>query len=127
MMKILLLAMVMIAASGCENESSQSFPPENSLSASARNELNLPPEDELTLATKVDMEFVAELTPETIKAVDLYLKPIQEKIVISAARPVGEYLLLWIGFSEVYDGGIDLIWSVEKQECVGSFLGGYRG
>jgi hypothetical protein len=126
-MKILLLAMVMIAVSGCENESKQSFPPEEPLSASARIERKLPPEGELTLATEDDRKFVVELAPDTIKAVERYLKPTAEDIVISAARPVGDYLLLWIGFSEVVDGGIDLIWSVEKQECVGTFLGGYRG
>ena len=117
----------MIAVSGCENESNQSFPPEETLSASARIERKLPPEGELTLATEDDREFVAALTPDTINAVQRYLKPTAEEIVVSAARPVGDYLLLWIGFPDVMDGGIDLIWSVEKQETVGTFLGGYRG
>ena len=117
----------MVAVSGCEHDSSLPVLAENALSASARDELKLPAEDELTLATKVDMDFVAELTPGTIKAVERYLKPSGETVVISAARPVGDYLLLWIAFAEVADGGIDLIWSVEKQDCAGEFLGGYRG
>ena len=121
------MALLIIAVSGCDNDSSLSFPPEDALSASARDDLKLPPEGELTLATEADMDFVAELTPSTIKAVERFLKPTGEKAVISAARPVGEYLLLWIAFPEVADGGIDLIWSVGKQKCAGAFLGGYRG
>jgi hypothetical protein len=126
-MRNLIVALFMIAASGCDNDSSLPFPPEDALSASTRDELKLPPEGELTLATKADMDFVSELTPGTIKAVERYLKPTGEMSVISAARPVGKYLLLWIAFPEVADGGIDLIWSVEKQKCAGAFLGGYRG
>lgn len=121
------MALVMIAVSGCENDGSLPVPPENALSASARDELKLPAEGELTLATKADMDFVAELTPATIKAVERYLKTTGETVVISAARPVGDYLLLWIAFPEVADGGIDLIWSVEKRKRAGDFLGGYRG
>jgi hypothetical protein len=28
---------------------------------------------------------------------------------IVAARPVGDYVLLWISFSDVADGGVDLV------------------
>jgi hypothetical protein len=40
---------------------------------------------------------------------------------------VGEYVLLWIAFPEICDGGIDLIFSVKDMEIVGTFLGGYLG
>ncbi|MFT5469210.1 MAG: hypothetical protein ACI8UO_004325 [Verrucomicrobiales bacterium] len=100
---------------------------ENTLSPSARSHLKLPLEDVLTLAVEADTDFAAKLKPKTIKAVTRYLKPTEGKIEISAARSVGDYLLLWIAFPEVIDGGIDLIWSVEEQKSVGTFLGGYRG
>ncbi|MDF1852906.1 MAG: hypothetical protein P1U85_18860 [Verrucomicrobiales bacterium] len=97
------------------------------LSASARKNLQLPLENQLTLATKADVEFVENVTPKTRRAVEKFLKPLSDKIVVSAARSVENHLLLWISFPEIADGGIDLIWAIPNEECVGTFLGGYRG
>jgi hypothetical protein len=126
-MRNFIAVLVILLVSGCGDDSAPSYPPENTLSASERVELGLPPEGELTLATEVDRDFVAKLSPDTIRAVERYFKSAGEDAMISAARPAGEYLLLWIGFSEVVDGGMDVIWSVEDQKCLGTFLGGYRG
>ncbi len=119
-----LVAVVVLA--GCDGRD-LTVPPDDTLSAAARAELGLPSAGVLTLATEADMASISKLTPETVNAVREFLEPAGTEIAIVAARPVGSYLLLWISFPKIADGGIDLIWSVEKQEPVGEFLGGYRG
>lgn len=125
-MEHLLILLATAAVSGCQ-PGSVSIPPEVALSGAARAEAGLPAGDELTRPTKTDAAFVTNLNPETVKAVEAFLRPESKKITIHAARPVGSYLLLWIRFPGIADGGIDLIWSVEKNKAVGTFLGGYRG
>jgi len=68
---------------------------------------------------------VKNLDPAVTKTVEESLKP--TTVQISAARPIGNYLLLWVAFPNVVDGGVDLIFSVEKKRIVGTFCGGYRG
>ena len=97
------------------------------MSDAARVEFHLPDKATPTLANKTDMAFVTSVAPETIKAVEEFLKPTGRKIQIVAARPMGDYLLLWVGFQEVTDGGVDLIFSARKKKVVGTFCGGYRG
>lgn len=129
-MRTVVLLLVIAALSGCQPRrlaDSASIPVEDALSDVARAELHLPSQTDLTLANKADMEFVKNLSPETIRAVEKALKPAGEKVSIVAARPVGNYLLLWVSFPEVADGGVDLLWSVEKNKAVGTFCGGYRG
>lgn len=125
-MKCIFVLAAMVVLAGCDRRE-LTIAPEDTLSAAARAELGLPPADALTLATEADMASVAKLTPETVNAVRRFLGPAGTEITIVAARPVGSYLLLWVSFPKIADGGIDLIWSVEKQEPVGEFLGGYRG
>jgi hypothetical protein len=126
-MKYLLILMALINVSGCDKDRHIPIATADLLSVTARTELKLPPEGQLTLGTNTDIEFVAKLTPETLKAVERCLKSTGRKFIINAARPVGNHLLLWIGFPDVADSGVDLIWSVEKQKPVGTFTGGYRG
>ena len=129
-MKYLIIFLTGIAATGCQKAAvsvESALRPEDLLSDSARVELHLPPKTELTLASKTDMEYVKKVSPETIKAVETFLKPTGRDIQISAARPVGDYLLLWIAFPKVADGGVDLIFSAREKKVVGTFCGGYRG
>ena len=118
--------MMMAIVTGC-NKHILTIPSQNILSPDAREELNLPPADTLTRATESDRKFVSHLPPETVKAVMESMKAEEPEISINAARPVGDYLLLWISFPRIADGGIDLIWSVAEKRSVGQFLGGYRG
>lgn len=101
--------------------------PEEMLDDAARAELHLPAEDELTLVTDADIQFAKTLDPDVSVAVEHYVKQYTAKFRIDAARRVGDYLLLWVSFPEVMDGGVDLIYSVEKGKIVGTFFGGYRG
>jgi hypothetical protein len=125
-MKHILALLAVVALSGCHTKDF-SIPQDDVLSPDVRTELKLPPTDVLTLAAKPDVEYAAKLPLETVSAVKLLLKPVGTEVSIDAARPIGSYFLLWISFPKIADGGIDLIWSVDKQKPVGYFLGGYRG
>jgi hypothetical protein len=46
---------------------------------------------------------------------------------LNAARPVGDCVLLWIGFPDVADGGVDLVYSKKDQRINWEFKGGERG
>jgi hypothetical protein len=120
----------MLAMAGCQKANvtvEEAIRPEDALTDSARTELHLPIEGDLTLAKLADVEFVNSLSSDTVNAVESFLKPSGGKILIVAARPVGNYILLWGAVPEVSDGGVDLIFSLEKKRVVGTFLGGYRG
>jgi len=100
---------------------------EHFLSDAARVELHLPAKAELTLGTDSDREKANTLYPKMKNAVDAFLNPKTVEWQIVAARPIGKHILLWIAFPKIADGGVDLIYSVEKKRIVGEFLGGYRG
>lgn len=97
------------------------------LSPQERAAAGLPAAGELTLANDEDGKHVLKLDSAVDDALGRYLEPLKVKWKICAARPVGDYILLWIGFPEVIDGGRDLIYSVKEQQIVGEFLGGYLG
>ena len=127
-MKYLFMLLAMIAISSCGKKAKPVAPtPTYTLSVTERTELNLPLENVLTLATKEDIEFAARLDAATIKAVEQSLEYTGDKVAIVAARPIGDYLLLWIIFPNTDDGAINLIWSVENQQIVGKFYGGEQG
>lgn len=129
-MRYLVSMLILSSLCGCqqENESpSVDIPAVDVLDDGVRAELALPAKDKLTLATNADVQFVKTLSPEVVAAVERSVTPQSAKFRIVAARPVGEYLLLWIGFPEVMDGGAHVIYSVEKKKLVGTFLGGYSG
>lgn len=100
---------------------------EVALSEDERGKLKLPLSTELTMAAKTDVEYVKKLKPATIAAIEKSFEPTGKKVLVVAARPVGDYLLLWTAFEGEIDGGVDMIWSVEEKKSVGTFLGGYRG
>jgi hypothetical protein len=97
------------------------------LSDTERARLHLPAVRELTRAKADDVAHVAAVPQEARDAVAKFLKPCSVEWQTTAARSVGEYWLLWISFPKIADGGVDLIYSVEKKTIVGEFLGGYRG
>ena len=129
-MKYLMIILAVVAFSGCQKDTASvepAIPPEDLLSDIARAELHLPEKSALTLARASDIEYVKSLDTAVNKTVEDFLKPTGRAFQISAARPVGKYLLLWISFPEVVDGGVDLIYSAEKRKIVGEFCGGYYG
>ncbi len=97
------------------------------LSPQERAATGLPAAGELTLANAEDGKYVLKLDSAVDDAVGRYLKPRNVKWKIGAARPVGDYILLWIGFPEIADGGMHLIYTVKDQRIIGEFLGGYLG
>ncbi len=130
MMRFLIIALAVLVMAGCQKANvsvEEAIRPEDALSDSARAEHHLPLESDLTLAKPADIEFVKSLSPDTVKAVELFLRPVERKHHIVAARLIGNYILLWVAFPEVADGGVDLIFSLEKKRVVGTFLGGYLG
>jgi hypothetical protein len=129
-MRCWIITLAMLAMAGCQKANvavKEAIRPEDVLTDSARIELHLPLKGDLTLARPADAEFAKGLSPDTVKAVELFLKPVERKHHIVAARLIGNHILLWVAFPEVADGGVDLIFSLEKKRVVGTFLGGYLG
>ncbi len=124
---ITILAVIVMGCQKADVSVEEAIRPEDALTDSVRTELHLPLKGDLTLAKPADTEFVMGLSPDTVNAVESFLKPAGRKTRIVAARPIGNYILLWVAFPEVADGGVDLIFSLEKKRVVGAFLGGYRG
>lgn len=122
---VVLAATLLVLACGC-GHGAATLP---ELNEQQRANARLPASTTLTLATETDISN-ATIASATVKdAVEHYLS-IRGKHAawkIGAARVVGEYMLLWIGFPEVLDGGIDLIYSSKEQGIVGTFLGDLRG
>jgi hypothetical protein len=89
----------------------------------------VPPSSILTPATKADIAAApaAAADPAISAAVNDHLGPGAPRWHISAARDIGDYVLLWIGFPDVADGGIDLVYSKRDHRVRWHFLGGIRG
>ncbi len=125
-----LIVLAVIALAGCQKDTAcvpSPIAPADLLSDNARAQLHLPAKGVLTLATAADVEYVSSLDTAVTKTVEGFLRPTGSVFQIGAARPVGRYVLLWVSFPRVADGGVDLIYSVEKGRIVGEFCGGYRG
>ncbi len=130
MVKHLAILLATLALTGCRWGGASyeaTIRAEDLLSDAARAEFHLPTKTALTLANRTDMEFVKTLAPDLVKAVEDFQKPTGNRVRISAARPIGKYLLLWVTFPDVADGGVDLIMSVDSKKVVGRFCGGYQG
>lgn len=89
----------------------------------------IPSPDVLTLATQADIAAAATAASDPVlsKAVSNYLGPGAPRWQIVALRNVGDYVLLWVAFPEVADGGIDLVYSKPDQRVKWQFRGGERG
>ena len=96
------------------------------ISAREREDLGLPLPDQLTLATQEDMNNVNAIDADIRQAISLCI-PDNTKWQVYACRDTGQFMLLWIGFPDVMDGGIDLVYSKKTKSIICSFLGGYRG
>ena len=130
MTRLLAIRVGFVAIAGCQPQSppgTAAVSSEDLLSDEARVELRLPAKAELTLATDADRERANRLGREVTEAVGTFLESKDVEWQIVAARPVGTHILLWVAFPKIADGGVDLIYSVEKKRIVGEFLGGYRG
>gem|GEM_PF-4416483 len=124
-MKIPILVLFLIVA-GCERRT-PTAPARSLLTVQERSELHLPQVNQLTLATQTDVDYVKTLGKEVHDTTVMFLESRHQRFSIVAARPVSRYLLLWISFPDVVDGGIDLIYSIGKRAIVGEFNGAMRG
>ena len=125
---LITVCVLMTACYGCDTSTepgSTKKPP--TLSPQERATAGLPAVGKLTLANAEDAKYISKLTSAVDDAVGRHLKPRNVEWKISAARPAGDYILLWIAFPEIADGGIDLIYSTKEQQIVGTFHGGYLG
>ena len=118
-------AFVAACVISCSHESPNE--PVSAISQEERAAAGLPLPDQLTLATKEDIGSVPSVGKEVHAAVRAYLEPREVEWKLTAAREVGDYVLLWIAFPKIADGGVDLIYSIKAKCIVGTFLGGYRG
>jgi len=119
-----------IVLAGCQKEPARvlsAIAPADLLADNVRAERRLPAKSVPTLATAADIEYVTRLDTAVTRTVEDFLRPTGAAFQICAARPVGRYVLLWVSFPKVADGGVDLIYSAEKRKIVGEFCGGYRG
>ena len=89
----------------------------------------VPSPDVLTLATQTDIAAATKAAsdPALSKAVTDYLGPGAPRWNVAAARDIGDYVLLWVGFHDVADGGIDLVYSKPDTRVKWQFKGGERG
>jgi hypothetical protein len=103
--------------------------PEKVLTNAEREAVGLPKEGALTLAQPGDTAAVNNVPEKVRQGVAEYVKTHHRDVAwtICAARPVGKYLLLWIAFPKIMDGGVDVIYSLDEERVVGTFLGGIRG
>ncbi len=111
--------------------------PDGELPKEERVRLGLPlaepvPMDQVIRPTPADEALVASLSAEVFAAVDEYAKTRGREGFhaagnVTAARRIGDYLLLWVQEPGVMDGGFEVIYSVEKQRVVGTFFTGYKG
>jgi hypothetical protein len=125
---LILLGALLLTGCGSQTPTDPAAPStEGLLTNKERVELHLPATGKLTLATEEDQKRTGKLPAEVGSAVGAFLKTRAVEWKIMAARPVGNHILLWIAFPKIADGGIDLIYSVEKKRIVGEFLGGQRG
>jgi hypothetical protein len=102
---------------------------EKALTADERKAAGLPLEGILTLAQPGDTAATVSVPPKVQTAVAAYIKAHHRdaEFRICAARPVGKFLLVWIDFPKIMDGGVDLIYSLDDDCVVGNFMGGIRG
>jgi hypothetical protein len=89
----------------------------------------VPSPEVLTLTTQADIAAAANAASDAAisDAVTEYLGPGAPRWRIVAARNVGDFVLLWIAFPEVADGGIDLVYSTPDHRVKWQFKGGVRG
>lgn len=130
MIRCIAILLSMLFLSGCWNQSPTggiATSTEGFLSEAERVELHLPAHGKLTLATGADCTNANTLDTEVSKAVGTFLKPKTTQWQIVASRTIGKHILLWIMFPKIADGGVDLIYSIEKKKIVGKFPGGYKG
>jgi hypothetical protein len=121
-----LLAALTLAVVGCDKpKGSWKYP----TPSPATRPSVVPSPDVLTLATQADIGAAAKgpLDPAISKAISVYLGPGAPRWKIVAARDVGDYVLLWLGFPDIADGGIDLVYSKPEQQVKWQFKGGERG
>jgi hypothetical protein len=102
---------------------------EKALTNAERETAGLPLEGVLTLAQPGDTDAARSVPEKVRQGVAAYIKTHERDAEwkVCAARPVGKYLLLWIWFPKIMDGGVDVIYSMDDDQVVGTFLGGIRG
>jgi hypothetical protein len=123
------LALVTIAVcilSGCGQPQGSWQPP---ASSEATRPQAIPAADVLTPATPADIAAASASEAESAvsTAVRDYLGPGAPRWRIVASRHLGDYLLLWVAFPDIADGGIDLVYSKSDQRVKWQFRGGERG
>jgi len=97
--------------------------------ATAPRPAAIPPPNVITRATQEDAAAAARAAsdPAISKAIKDYLGAGAPQWHVAAARDIGDYVLLWIGFPEIVDGGIDLVYSKQNRQVMWRFKGGILG
>jgi hypothetical protein len=121
---LLLLLLMAMTVAGCGRQAT-----EPAAATQSTRPAEIPAPGVLTLATRADMDAAAGIAsdPAIQKAIGDRVGGSAQRWQIVAARPVGDYVLLWVSFPDVADGGVDLVYS-KKERCIGwDFTGGMRG
>lgn len=121
-----LIAAASLAIAGCQEPTSPWRYPTSPVTT---RPATVPASDALTLPTQTDIGMAAQAASDQsiTKAVTDYLGSGAPRWNIVAARDIGDYVLLWLGFPEIADGGIDLVYSKPDQRVKWQFKGGERG
>ncbi len=117
---------MLLSLAGCEkHKPSWHYP----TSPSTTRPASVPAANVLTPPTQEDMVHVAGAASDAsiANAIRVHLGPATPPWQIVAARDIGEYVLLWIAFPGIADGGIDLVYSKSNGKIACHFTGGQRG
>jgi hypothetical protein len=120
------LLFALLTACACDRRGPTAAPPP---APPAPRPAEIPAAGVLTPATPADLRAAAGAAsdPAIRQAVRDYLGPSAPRWEVIAARPVGDYVLLWVNFPEIDDDGIDLVYSKKDRRVGWQFTGGLRG
>ena len=123
----LFVVLIAMAAVGCDRP--QTATTQTPSTTQSTRPAEVPLANVLTLATKADMEAAADVAsdPAVQKAIGDYVGNSASRWEVVAARSLGDFVLLWVSFPDVADGGIDLVYSKKEQRIKWEFKGGERG
>src|SRR4051812_47379207 len=105
-----LIAALTLAVVGCDKPQATW---QNPTPSATTRPAAVPSPNVLTLATEADIAAATKASsdPAISKAVSNHLGAGTPRWNVAAARDIGDYVLLWVGFPDIADGGIDLVFS----------------
>lgn len=121
---LIAFGVVAIAMFGCDRQQ-----PVRTFTEPSTRPADVPAAGVLTPAIAEDGKAAVKFATDgnITKAVNDFVGKSVKRWELTAARQVGEYVLLWIAFPGVADGGVSLVYSQKEHRIICTFLGGILG